>query len=300
MLLGLLGLLQGAVVAADPEPALEAADGRTLMETVYARHRQYPYVYEEQSMVLVDRNGQKDTRRLARYSRIDDDGVNHILLHFRFPREVQGVALLARRYPDGASDLRVFLPALGHHLIATGALDPQVDARSEDHFLGTDFTIENLAGENLDDYRFERRRDARMTDLDYYVVDVFPRGASDAATPVRRHFILKDGVFITRTDHFGAGGKVRKRQSSHDLTVVNGDAWRANMLLMEDLERFHRTVIKVDRRVFSPDYVPAEVFSAAWIYANAPAPEDDDFLFEELDPSEYLRELATGLKGVGP
>jgi len=37
--------------------------------------------------------------------------------------------------------------------------------------------------------------------------------------------------------------------------------WRANMILMEDHRERHKTLIKIDKRVFSQDYVPAELFT---------------------------------------
>jgi hypothetical protein len=46
--------------------------------------------------------------------------------------------------------------------------------------------------------------------------------------------------------------------------------WRANMVLMENRLDDHRTVIKIDRRVFSADYVPEEVFTRQWLLANHP------------------------------
>jgi len=47
------------------------------------------------------------------------------------------------------------------------------------------------------------------------------------------------------------------------------------MLMMEDVQRNHRTVIKIRKRVFSADYVPMEVFDKAWIRANAAPPKDN-------------------------
>ena len=58
-----------------------ASTGRQVMDAVYERHQQYPYVYEEQSMVLIDRQGQRETRTLRRYSRAEATGdVNFLLL----------------------------------------------------------------------------------------------------------------------------------------------------------------------------------------------------------------------------
>ena len=41
--------------------------GLEIMEEIYRRHQQYPYVYEQQSMVMRDRNGKRDTRKAHRY-----------------------------------------------------------------------------------------------------------------------------------------------------------------------------------------------------------------------------------------
>ena len=42
---------------------VEGLDGRALMEAIYPRHDQYPFVYEEQSLVLIDHRGDRMTRQ---------------------------------------------------------------------------------------------------------------------------------------------------------------------------------------------------------------------------------------------
>ncbi len=280
--------LSAAAQPAVQQENLSEASGRDLMDAVYSRHRRYPYVYEEQSMVLVDRHGRRETRRLTRYSRVEADGSVRILLRFTDPRELLGMALLATLYPDGSSQRKVFLPALGQQLISNNALAGNTRDAAGEQFLGTDFSIENLTGESLEHYRYKRRRDALMEQVEFYVIDVFDRTADPAAAlPRRRHYVLKDGLFITRTDHFSANGRVESRQTHHDLVVVNADTWRANMMLMNNLRDVHQTIIKIDRRIFSPDYVPEEVFTADWIFANAPQPSAPQTVDENpADPAE--------------
>ena len=52
--------------------------------------------------------------------------------------------------------------------------------------------------------------------------------------------------------------------------------WRANMLLMDNIRDQHKTLIKIDRRIYSRDYVPREMFTVQWLYKNYPdvVPED--------------------------
>ncbi|MEE8321643.1 MAG: hypothetical protein V3R68_07385, partial [Gammaproteobacteria bacterium] len=111
--------------------AVATATGLEIMDEVYSRHQQFPYIYEEQSMVMVDRNGYRDTRRALRYSRAEEDGTVNFLLLFVSPQEVRGVALLANRDPDGKTSKHIYLPAYGEQLIESRG------EGADSNFLGT-------------------------------------------------------------------------------------------------------------------------------------------------------------------
>ncbi len=259
---GVLTMFAGGGVAQD----MSQLSGRALMEMVYARHRAFPYVYEEQSMILIDRHGRRETRRARRYSR-RENGREQFLLLFDAPADVRGVALRSTREADGTIRNAVYLPAFGEQLVES------LVAEGDGGLLGTDFSIENIRGEALDDYQHVRMRDMEIDHVTHYVVDSFHLGDDPAnSVPARRHFILQDNLYIVRTDHYDRLGRLVKRQRHHDLQPVDGAMWRANIVLMDNLARGTRTVLKIDRRVFSADYVPAEVFTPAWLFANAPHP----------------------------
>ncbi len=237
--------------------------GQQIMQEVHARQHQYPYIYEEQSIVLMDRNGFRDTRTARRYSRVEADGSIRLLLVFETPLQVKGVALLANRDPAGVVTSQLYLPALGQHLIAS---DPGDHGNG---FMGTDFSVESLTGEMLSEYLYLRSDDVELENQVYFTVDVYHAGDDPGKTrPLRRHFIRQDNLFITRSDYFDARGEVVRRQRSYDLKVVDGTMWHANLMLMDDYREQHQTLIKVDRRIFSRDYVPAEMFSAAWLFEH--------------------------------
>jgi len=268
--------------------------GLEIMHEVYKRHQQYAFIYEEQSMVMMDRNGDRDTRKVKRYSRVEEDGAVKFLLLFDSPDEISGVALLANRDASGKTRKYIYLPALGEQLIEN------VSSGRDGKFLGTDFSIENLAGEVLDDYIYIRKPDKKTNDIEYFVVDVYQReeGLSEDILPEekqasRRHFISKNNFFITRTEYFDKQGRVFKKQSHHDLKPVNGEMWRSNMILMEDSKEGHQSLIKINRRVFSRDYVSAEIFTADWLFKNYPfinSPDVDDkeFISENEDTEVTL------------
>ncbi len=268
--LSLLPCLLAVATAAMATDSRESWTGPQIMQEVHARQHQYPFIYEEQSLVLMDRNGFRDTRTARRYSRIEADGSMHLLLVFETPIQVRGVALLARRDAAGLVTSQLYLPALGQQLIAS---DPA------DHgggFMGTDFSVESLTGEMLSEYLYVRSDDLELENQPYFSVDVYRAGDDPAVNrPLRRHFIRQDNLFVTRSDYFDARGEVVRRQRSYDLKVVDGTMWHANLLLMDDYREQHQTLIKVDRRIFSRDYVPMEMFSAAWLFEHFQAQPAD-------------------------
>lgn len=241
--------------------AFEAASGAELMQAVRDQHQLYPFTYEEQSLVLTDRHGQRETRRMRTYMRAEEDGTLRYMLLFDTPVEVEGVALIAERMPDGTTNKYFYLPAFGQQLIEAGG------ASYGENFLGTDFAVEDLTGEALEDFRYERQRDERINGMRHFVVDAYPVNEADAPAAMR-HYIDSERMFVVRTDHLDQFGRLRKRQTFHDLRHVGAGAWRANIMHMDDLRTRHQSLIRVDRRVFSRDYVPREVFSAEWLFEN--------------------------------
>ncbi|MDC0068328.1 outer membrane lipoprotein-sorting protein [Gammaproteobacteria bacterium] len=269
-------LTPGLSIGDLPEQSIDTFEdwsGRELLDLVYERHQQYPYVYEEQSMILIDRYGHKNTRKLRRYSRAYESGTVNFLLLFDSPLDVRGVALLAQREQDGRSRQSFYLPAFGDTFIEN---TPGPEGKSEDNFLGTDYSISNLVGDTLDHHKHIRRDDTNINETDYFVVDVYDLNSQSEDKPERRHYIKKDNLYISRTDHFDKIGRLQKRQTNHDVAKVHGDMWRANMMMMDNLQKEHRTIIKINKRVFSSDYVPREIFSESWIIANQPPIESGD------------------------
>jgi hypothetical protein len=56
------------------------------------------------------------------------------------------------------------------------------------------------------------------------------------------------------------------------------------MILMEDKKLQHQSLIKITKRVFSHDYVPAEVFTAQWLYEHYPYEEPvEEPTMDEVD-----------------
>ena len=266
-----VALLAVGLAAAAPTLSIAVEDGeqawtgREIMREVFERHEQFPYVYEEQTMVLMDAAGNREVRKSRRYTRVEEDGTVRFLLVFDYPAEIRGAALLAVRAADGSSESGVYLPAFGAEFRRPAAEDRSAS------FLGTDFTVEDLTVERAEDFRYVLNGERNIDEVDYFVVDAYPADEQvERATGhgLRRHLVRKQNFVVEQTDFFDRRLRPVKRLSRHDLRPIGGDGWRASMVVADDQRDDHRTLLKIDRRVYSRDYVPAELFEQSYLLAN--------------------------------
>jgi hypothetical protein len=255
----------GETADTTPYAAFDDWTAVQIMRETQRRHEQFPFVYEEQTMVLMDVQGNRSVRLCRRFTRTEEDGSAKFLLVFDDPEEIRGVALLAVRDASGETTRGVYLPAFGAEL-----KEPAPGTRSE-HFLGTDFSVEDLTTESLDEHRYVRGRDRIYEGTEFFIIDAYPANAEierSSGYGLRRHHIRKDNFMIVQTDFFDRHLRFMKQLSHHDLHPVSGDSWRANMLVVSGAREQHRTLLKVNRRVYSRDYVPEEIFEPAFLLAN--------------------------------
>ncbi len=278
----LLPVLLFFPVFSEPVRADDTWIGRRIMDEVFKRHEMYPYVFEEQTIIMIDSAGNRDARKARRFSRVEKDETVKYLLVFDNPSEVRGVALLAIRHQTGRIESMIYLPAFGKKLKSS------IGKSRGGNFLGTDFALEDLAAEILSDFNYVRVSDKKINKIAHFVVEAFPQDDEMEWTTgygLRRHFIRKDNFFIIRTDYYDRRCRFFKSQTSHDLKRVDGDMWRANMILMKNHKEKHSTLIKIDRRIFSHDYVPPEMFTSAWLLKNRHIQSTEKSLFRTASGS---------------
>jgi len=149
-----------------------------------------------------------------------------------------------------------------------------------------DFSLEDLSWEFPADYQYVRRENEKTGDSDYIVIDVFEANAATLSEmPMKRHYIHEQGFYIMRTDYFDKLGRIFKRQTLHDIQQQDQTMWSAGMILMKNFRDNHNTLIKVNRRVVSTDYVPDEVFTMQWLFQNQPP-------LQIKDPAEGVLEIS--------
>jgi len=219
-----------------------AENGRDLIEESLRRHAPPAHVYEEQALLLTDRQGQHTVRTARYYARRDASGSRNLLV-METPVESRGTAIyIGRELPGGT----------------------RRGAAASSPVFGSNFSVADLEGEQPRDFRYERDDDHDLERVPHHVLRVFPADESVARATgyrERRIYLRKDNLFVSRIDYQDREGRPARRQTFRDPRPDESGAWRADMILMEDLRDGRRSLLKVERRVHSPDYVPAAVFA---------------------------------------
>jgi hypothetical protein len=107
-------------------------------------------------MRLVDRHGRSRERAMtlttlrgrgapgAPASAPDGD---RLLIRFSFPNDIRGTGFLVWEHPDSEDERFLYLPSLGRVRRIAGA-------ETQESFVGTDFTYEDIGGRELDEYTY--------------------------------------------------------------------------------------------------------------------------------------------------
>jgi hypothetical protein len=238
--------------------------GRELVEESLRRHGPPPFAYEELTIVLRDAAGRQRVRTARHFRRTEADGSMQRLIAMQSPADVRGSALLLKSKNGEPLERLLYLPALGRTL----SYDPA--AGNVERVFGTDLSLADIEGERPALHAYERETDRDLERIPHHSIRARPAAAGGTkGTPHatgysdRRLFLRKDSLFLTRIDFFNREGRLIRQQTFRDPRPDGDGALRPAMILLLDLRERHSTLIKVDRRVHSPDYVPAELSVAA-------------------------------------
>ena len=218
-----------------------AQTGRELITESLRSQAPQPYVYEEQVLVLSGHLGQHTVRTLRYYARHDAAGLRRLMV-IDTPAELRGIKVYVSRDANGGA---------------------RHGPAGSSPVFGSDYSVADFEGEQPQDFVYEREGNQELERVTHFVVRAAPKDEAVARTTgygTRRLYLRKDNLFVSRIDYLDRRGRLAKRLTFKDPRPDDTGAWRPGMTLTEDLRQERRTLLKVERRVHSADYVPAVVF----------------------------------------
>jgi hypothetical protein len=201
-------------------------------------------------MKLFDRHGRSRERALTLLTQrgrgkagapAAPDG-DRLLIRFTYPNDINGTGFLVWEHPSADDERFLFLPSLGRVRRIAGT-------ETQESFVGSDFTYEDVGGREFDEYsyrlldenaswdapggarpawRLESRRKARSGD--------FPRVVS---------LVLKDSFVVAQADIFNRRDEKQKVYTVRRLQQIEG-IWTAMDIEMTNALEKSRTDLTIE------------------------------------------------------
>ncbi len=208
-------------------------------------------------LVTENRRGQQRAYRLQIYRSEGPGDALRQLLEYLEPADVRGTKFLSIREPGGATQMWLYLPALGRERRIAGA-------DVEQQFMGTDFTYEEIgAGRTYKtDYTAQRLADSTLDGQPVYVLKLTPRDAGSRYGFVQV-WVWQETFVPLRIEFFDRRGQLEKQLTMSDLRRDERGAWLPYRITMANSRAGTRTMIRVLE--YLPGEVPEEYFTLRYL-----------------------------------
>jgi hypothetical protein len=265
VLLQLVGLVYGLFLVSTQGSlayAMTAAElsGRAIMAT--ASKKQFrPFEYEQLTISSTNADGIRVVRKGRRYTRREqgEGAINRHVLVLDYPKPVQGVAFLIKQMANGIQGHWVYLPALKARM-------RRIVGGGDGGVFDTDFSIEDLANENLSSFIYTRKKDLTFQKKPHFIVEARPKNRKielQSSYSYRRIYIDRKQYKINRIDYYDKGRALIKKLTNQNSSTHSdsGLVWRPGSRRMENKQEGTHTTIKTTRRLFKKILVPKILFS---------------------------------------
>ena len=182
-------------------------------------------------MKLVDRRGRVRERAMTLMSlrgrgnpgvpNTAPDG-DRLLIRFTYPNDIRGTGFLVWEHPSSEDERFLYLPSLGRVRRIAGA-------ETQESFVGSDFTYEDIGGRELDEYTYALRRRARASWTAARMERRGPRWRlesrrKDASAEFPRvvSLVLKDCFVVVQADIYNQRNEKQKVYTVRRLEQIEG------------------------------------------------------------------------------
>jgi hypothetical protein len=204
-------------------------------------------------MTLFDRQGRARERALTLVSMrgrgspggpADAPDGDRLLIRFTYPNDIKGTSFLVWEHPDADDERFLYLPSLGRVRRIAGS-------ETQESFVGSDFTYEDIGGREFDDYTYAMADEqARWTP---------PAGGParpawrlesrrrDRSAPFPRvvSVVLKDAFVVVAAEIYNRRDEKQKVYTVRRLDQVEG-IWTAMDAEMTNALEKSRTTLAID------------------------------------------------------
>jgi len=205
------------------------------------------------TMTLQEKNGEPRSRTFESIAVQDDARGDKTRIVFSAPADIKDTTLLSIETADGKdTEQWLYLPAF-RKTRRLGA------SELGDRFVGSDLFFEDMQRREVDDYAYTLTGAERVDGADCYIIEAVPKApkvVKESPYGKSQMWLRKDNLVVVRAKISDRRLRPLKEVVVEGLRQVRGDVWRADKMIIVDVQRQHRTVMTTTERDIS--YVPPE------------------------------------------
>ena len=189
----------------------------------------------ETTMVLTNSKGKSRTNKMI--SQILN-GSEKQITWFIEPKDDRGVAFLKIEHSDKDDEMRMWLPEFKK-------IRRISSKRKGDSFMASDLSYEDLSNRELKHHTYKRLNDEVVSNIDCYVIDVFP--GVDAKSTYSKHtsWIDKSTLNIIKEESFDKRGELIKKKRFLHKKIK--DYYVMSQIDVENVQKKHTTKVIFDK-----------------------------------------------------
>ncbi len=215
------------------------------------------------TMTIIDGRGRERVRELASVSKLYDDGATEKrLIRFLAPADVKGTGLLTYDYEDKDDDMWLFMPALRktRRIVST---------EKAKNFMGSEFTYADMTPPVLDDFTYTLLGEKDKAGIECWEIEMVPANedvADESGFSRRVVCIGKQDFVLRHALYYDLDGELHKELDVLEIKEVDTTLhrFRPTHMVMINLQNERKSVLKIDKIVFSPD-VKDEFFTTRYL-----------------------------------
>lgn len=215
------------------------------------------------TMTIIDSRGRERVREIASVSKLYDGGATEKrLIRFLEPADVKGTGLLTFDYQDKDDDMWLFMPALRK----TRRI---ISSEKAKNFMGSEFTYADMTPPVLDDFTYTLLGEKDKAGIACWEIEMVPANedvADENGFSRRVVCIGKQDFVLRHALYYDLDGELHKELDVLEIQEVDTvqHRFRPIHMVMTNLQNDRKSILKVDKIVFSPD-VKDEFFTTRYL-----------------------------------
>lgn len=206
----------------------------------------------DMSMILIDKRGRKRERKFVTVF-MEKDNVRKNFIRFLEPQDIAGTGFLSIEDGKGNTTQYLYLPSLrrSRRIVST---------QKKSSFVNSDFSYEDMERRNVDEFEHRIIGKEKIDNRFCYILESLPKPGTNTQYSKIISYVPEDIYLSIKTEFYDKHEELFKILRVEKLEKVQ-DIWTPMVMVMEDLKRKHKTILRVEDINYNISGITDELFT---------------------------------------